>query len=466
MLRALAWTICLAGLASAQAVSWYVAKSEHFLLYTEESGQAAGLLGEFERAYTFFDATHQLNPVKGADRTVLLLALHDEAVFERYRIGESTTAYFLTTDDFDGVVMGPVAQRERRAAVHEYVHLRIQRAGLKMPVWLNEGMAEYYSTLKIERQGQASTGEVIPAHLKNLSGAWIPFDALFALGARSSTGFYQHAHMALTAYSECWAAAHMLVTEQPYRARFPEFLNALSKGLNSQQSFEQVYHIAIPDFEQAVRAYTRHMAGKLILYHIAAYRNDIDARPAPADDFTVSFALASAFPDRLRRITAMEQLAGRYPQRPEPQVTLAYQYWRTRGVTAAIPSFQHAYENGTGNTAALWDYGKLLLNMRDPRCPLVLNQVVKAWPDRGDARFLLAQWYLMNRQFEEALKALEQMTAPPPGPEVPYYEAVVVTSVEMGQYGRARQVLDKLGAMALTPEQRSRFELYRTRAGQ
>ena len=33
-------------------------------------------------------------------------------------------------------------------AIHEYVHLLVSDAGLKLPIWMNEGMANSYSTMR------------------------------------------------------------------------------------------------------------------------------------------------------------------------------------------------------------------------------------------------------------------------------------------------------------------------------
>ena len=60
-------------------------------------------------------------------------------------------------------------RRALRTIFHEYVHLVIDNVSEGMPLWLNEGLAEYYSTFQVDDGGRrALIGQAIPAHLQLL----------------------------------------------------------------------------------------------------------------------------------------------------------------------------------------------------------------------------------------------------------------------------------------------------------
>ena len=58
------------------------------------------------------------------------------------------TAYFFPTPGRDYIVLGPEVSENYSIAIHEYMHLIIRHSGLKIPLWLNEGWADVYSTLR------------------------------------------------------------------------------------------------------------------------------------------------------------------------------------------------------------------------------------------------------------------------------------------------------------------------------
>ena len=55
--------------------------------------------------------------------------------------------------------MSGFAEQNKATAVHEYTHLLIRHMELKLPVWLNEGIAEVYSTLR-PLAGKVAVGNV------------------------------------------------------------------------------------------------------------------------------------------------------------------------------------------------------------------------------------------------------------------------------------------------------------------
>src|SRR5262249_45114597 len=73
-----------------------------------------------------------------------------------------------------------------RIIFHEYTHLLLRNATPRVPLWLDEGLAEYYSTYALERDGtRANIGKPIPWHVLILRHASLPITTLLTV-ARSS----------------------------------------------------------------------------------------------------------------------------------------------------------------------------------------------------------------------------------------------------------------------------------------
>ena len=100
----------------------------------------------------------------------------------------SMAAFYLKGRDRDHIVMGGMGVDYDSTAVHEFVHLLVARSGTKLPLWLNEGLAELYSNL--EPQGKTvHVGKLIPGQVLRLRETkWIPLDKLTEADRRLRDG--------------------------------------------------------------------------------------------------------------------------------------------------------------------------------------------------------------------------------------------------------------------------------------
>ena len=78
---------------------------------------------------------------------VTIVLFRNEKEFKPYSTNEIAIAYYVGDNSRDYIVMGHTGDQVRPTAVHEYMHLLLRRLDINVPVWLNEGMAEVYSTI-------------------------------------------------------------------------------------------------------------------------------------------------------------------------------------------------------------------------------------------------------------------------------------------------------------------------------
>jgi len=109
-----------------------------------------------------------------------------------------------STDDGSLIVVGMSRYAETTPIIfHEYTHLLLRNALERPPVWLNEGLAEYFSTL----------GQPIGRHIQTLRERMLPVSDI--IDTRQSSALYNEASRKGIFYAEAWALTHYLLTERP-----------------------------------------------------------------------------------------------------------------------------------------------------------------------------------------------------------------------------------------------------------
>lgn len=114
-------------------------------------------------------------------------------------------------------------------AHHEYLHEVMNNTFPGVPLWLNEGMAEYYSTFHATPRG-AEIGRPVVDHVEYLrTMPLLPLKSLFAVGVDDPA--YNEGSKAGVFYAESWALVHYLMTEKGERRRgFLRYLSRLAAG--------------------------------------------------------------------------------------------------------------------------------------------------------------------------------------------------------------------------------------------
>ena len=172
---------------------------------------------------------------------------------------DNVAAYFAPQPDVNYIVMAPSRNREftYRVIFHEYTHFIINRNIRRLPLWLNEGLAEFYSTFSgSERDGRTMIGRPIEYHVARMATTTaIPLRKLIdpaaqgdlLRGAESTARFYAHA----------WALTHYLLLGDngARRPLLGRYLLLLQAGKAPDVTFKEVFG---PDLEPIDRGMRRH----------------------------------------------------------------------------------------------------------------------------------------------------------------------------------------------------------------
>ncbi len=134
------------------AEHWIRLTTPHFEMYTTNSEkQGVAALQVFEEVRYFF--LQNSKSKTGPDTPVRIIAFRSEKEYKPYRPNEGAVAYYLRSRKVDYIVMQDISPEHHQTAVHEYTHLIVEHLGLKLPLWLNEGLADLYSSLEPKGEG-------------------------------------------------------------------------------------------------------------------------------------------------------------------------------------------------------------------------------------------------------------------------------------------------------------------------
>jgi tetratricopeptide (TPR) repeat protein len=138
---------------------------------------------------------------------------------------------------------------------HEYAHLLIRNAVRDLPVWLNEGLAEYFSTFTLRTDGrEAHIGAPIPRHVAALHDEFLPLAQVVDVD-RSSPLYNERTRKSIF-YAESWALTHLLLAGRPGGAEtLNAFLADYLEGADSSAALTRATGVPLRELEAELRRY-------------------------------------------------------------------------------------------------------------------------------------------------------------------------------------------------------------------
>ena len=200
-----------------KAENWIRVTSPHFVVATN-TGEKQGrrIADQFERMRSVFHAAFPKLEVDPS-APIIVLAVRQEKDFralepEDYLVKGSLKlgGVFVQSPEKNYVLMRLDAEGEHPYAViyHEYTHLLNSKSAEWMPLWMNEGLAEFYENTEIHGK-DASLGEPSAENLHWLrENPLLPLATLFAVDQKSP--YYHEERKGSIFYAESWALTHLL----------------------------------------------------------------------------------------------------------------------------------------------------------------------------------------------------------------------------------------------------------------
>jgi hypothetical protein len=420
---------------------WIRERSENFEIYSDASeASTREALRNLELGRAFLLQATGAN--MGRQEPTYVIAFKSDAEYAPYRPTEASTAFYLNGADRDLVVIGGLHPDGLQAAAGAYGQLAVRQLGLGLPVWLDQGLGDVFSTMKQMGTVVAAMGELTIEQRRALAvDPKIPIETILNSPSNS-----------VKTRLQAETLVHMLLLGQDYAPKFKDLVAALQYG-TPQAAMEKVYGKPLAGIEKDLQAYVS--GGHLTATPLPVKPGvSVIQAPEPAPPFDLNLVLAAVYnrPGQDKDAqTRLESLARATPTRPEPWAGLAYVALRSGKADVAAQNFEKALAMGSRNPELMWDNARLSWRDSASDSEIVLNQLLEKDPNRADVRMKLAAIQLDRRRARQAYTLLQPLKDVPADIAPRYLAELAYAELATGERSEAQVTLARLAKSVSSP---------------
>ncbi len=253
-----------AAVTSGTKTTWTSIRSNNFYLVGEagerELRKVALSLEQFRAVFTALFPKAKLSS-SVPTRVIVFRNIRDFKPFMPVYQGKTSEVggYFQPGEDVNYIALtAELRQNYPYATVfHEYVHSLTNENSRALPIWFNEGLAEYYSTFDVTDGGKKFwLGKAIENHVLFLrEKRFLPLDQLIQVDRRSAT--YNERDKKGVFYAQSWALVHYLMLGDNGRRRpqLIRFLGLLNENIPAGEAFSSAFQTDYKSIEAELRNY-------------------------------------------------------------------------------------------------------------------------------------------------------------------------------------------------------------------
>jgi tetratricopeptide (TPR) repeat protein len=357
-----------------------------------------------------------------------------------------------------------------RVAFHEYTHAVTVNTLSNVPVWLMEGLAQFYE-MTADRGGgrRALIGVVPPEHLATLrQQQFMPVDELMAVDYTSPV--YNEGNRRGLFYAESWAVVHYLVLGNRARSgQLARYLALLASSAPQAEAFQQAFQTDPKTLEREVRDYVRLFAFPAVDLPLDDHADPTGGRPERMPEWEAQGYLGDFLAHVSSRVddarTYLERLTAAQPVSPRALAALGALYIRDgkdeQGLAlleraaaaapadalvqtllaraladrlrvaaavgdpdAAVAKVEEvltralALDARSADVKALAGYVELFRGEDLPRARALMLEAIRLAPAREDYRLMLVEIYAREREIDRATDVLGALLAQGSTPEI------------------------------------------------
>jgi tetratricopeptide (TPR) repeat protein len=334
-----------------------------------------------------------------------------------------------------------------RTVFHEYAHVLFDAP--RVPLWLSEGIADYYSTTTLNRdRRRVLIGGVVQTHVQRMIGEFMPLSDLLTT-TRSAKIWDTSAGRLF--YAESWALVHyFLMSSSQGQARIARYLQLLESGLDERTAFESAFG-SVSAVESHLRRYVR------------------DGWAPPKEDLLPEQVLVERRPPRPMTNAEVEATLGRLlfqlqrdqeaqtrlesairldPRLPEANAMLGLLRFRQNRMADAVAPFEAANAGDPGNLLVAHDLALAILESSrdDGSLQRGYDALARLVGADGPSEPMAVLGTIAGRlgRLDEAERWLRQALERAPGRRAAELELADVC-LRVGRYAEARRLLGPVG---------------------
>jgi len=475
---ALLLSLCLAALTLASPAgvnakdAWIEVQSPHFKVVSNAGeNQARKIADQFEQ---FREVFHSAFPklrvdlgkplvifaVKNEDTLKLLLPgywevkgrMHPAGIFAP---GEARHFVAVRTDI--------ETDNPYEVVYHEYTHAVMNLNFQGLPIWLGEGLAEYFGNSTIHDK-EVEIGKIPPSHLQVLqTSRLIPIDAL--LQADATSPYYNEQNRASVFYAESWAIVHYLLMDPAARKRqlLSNFLASWNATGNQVDAAAKTFG-DLKKFSSAMEGYARQQTFYVghVSTAIRGNQKSYSSRSLPPGEVAAEEALFYMQTQRAKEARASTTEA----LHADPNLALAHEAsgliaYHEGDYATAEKEFSRSLESSPSSYVSYFFAAQARLRggrvefEELPEITGLLEKAVELNPQFAPAYATLANFYSVHPETrDQALAMAKKAIELEPG-NLNYATSYGFVLLNMGKTADAKNFAARIKAAARTPQEES-----------
>jgi tetratricopeptide (TPR) repeat protein len=317
-------------LARAAHNDWWEVRSPNFVVVSNAGEKRAIKTAfVFEQVRSVFRQSIPL-AAKAPSPGIIVLAVKNEDSMrvllpEYWAKGHTRPAGFFASglgQLYAAVQLDAPGENPYATTYHEYYHSLTIPYFPNLPLWVTEGLADFYGNTQIEGKS-AGIGYPSQGHIDELNGgSFIPLDQLFQVD--TSSPYYNEESKTSMFYAESWALTHYLMigNKGAHRQMLVDYLTELDNGASQKEASAKAFGNVLK-LQDALRSYIHDHSFYYITYAVDSQVSEADFHARPLSDAEAE-AYEGGFLAARGRSEEAESLLND-ALKHEPQFALSYQ---------------------------------------------------------------------------------------------------------------------------------------------
>src|SRR6185369_474229 len=224
--------------------TWVSVRTKNFLLIGnagEKDIRKVGLkLEQFREVFTRLFPKMRFNtPVP-----TTVVVFKSDSSYAPFKPGPNIAGYFQPGPDVNYITLTTEVRGQQdpfSVIFHEYTHLLVENTFKEIPLWFNEGLAEYYSTFSITDDQKITLGAPIGNHVFLLrESKMLPLRTLLEVDHKSP--YYNEKNKQGIFYAQSWALMHYLIIGKEGKVeQLSKFIELVGAQMPLDQAFQQAF---------------------------------------------------------------------------------------------------------------------------------------------------------------------------------------------------------------------------------
>lgn len=279
---------------------------------------------------------------------------------------DDVAGYFTDSEDENIIAIDASSNEVLRVIFHEYFHLLLSFSPTELPLWINEGLAELYSSFEIDKN-EVVLGTPLSYHVNYLQNNDLKFIPLKTLIQTDTTSaIYNESDKNSFFYTQSWATLHYLMLSEK-GVRKPQvfkYLRAIRMGKTPEQAFTESFG-SFEEMDRAIRNYVSNKYYQIVKYPLSTNISDKNFLFEPLSEAQIQYYLGNLLL-RTGRVEEAEKYFHQATNLDSNLVNsyegLAFSALKRNNLTQAKEYFKQAVTRNSKNYLVYYQYAEMLFS--------------------------------------------------------------------------------------------------------